>query len=30
MAEDNWEIIDEVAGDLQAEMLRGLLEAQGL
>jgi hypothetical protein len=29
MAEDNWEVIGEVAGDLQAEMLRGLLEAQG-
>ncbi len=29
MAEENWEAIDEVAGDIQAEMLRGLLEAQG-
>jgi hypothetical protein len=29
MSEENWEVIDEVAGDLQAEMLRGLLEAQG-
>jgi len=29
MAEDNWEVIGEVAGDLQAEMLRGLLEASG-
>ncbi len=29
MPEDSWEVIDEVAGDIQAEMLRGLLEAQG-
>ena len=29
MPEQNWEVIDEVAGDIQAEMLRGLLEAQG-
>jgi hypothetical protein len=29
MSENNWEVIGEVAGDLQAEMLRGLLEAQG-
>jgi hypothetical protein len=29
MPEENWEAIDEVAGDIQAEMLRGLLEAQG-
>ncbi len=29
MPEENWEVIDEVAGDIQAEMLRGLLEAQG-
>jgi hypothetical protein len=29
MSEENWEVIGEVAGDLQAEMLRGLLEAQG-
>ncbi len=25
-----WVIVDEVAGDLQAELLRGLLEAQGI
>jgi hypothetical protein len=30
MSENNWEVIGEVAGDLQAEMLRGLLEAQGI
>ena len=30
MVEENWEVIDEVAGDIQAEMLRGLLEAQGI
>ncbi len=29
MPEENWKVIDEVAGDIQAEMLRGLLEAQG-
>jgi hypothetical protein len=29
MPEEKWELIDEVAGDIQAEMLRGLLEAQG-
>ena len=30
MTNENWEIIDEVYGELQAEMLRGLLEAQGI
>ncbi len=30
MDDENWEVIDQVAGDLQAEMLRGLLEAQGI
>jgi len=30
MTDENWEIIDEVYGELQAEMLRGLLEAQGI
>ncbi len=30
MTEEHWEEIDEVAGDLQAEILRGLLEAQGI
>lgn len=30
MSEENWQVIDEVAGELQAEILRGLLEAQGI
>lgn len=30
MSEENWQVIEEVAGDLQAEILRGLLEAQGI
>ncbi len=30
MSEDYWEEIEEVAGGLQAEILRGLLEAQGI
>jgi hypothetical protein len=30
MAADNWEIIEEVYGELQAELLRGLLTAQGI
>ncbi len=30
MSEDHWEEIEEVAGDLQAEILKGLLEAQGI
>jgi hypothetical protein len=29
MPEENWKVIDEVAGGILAEMLRGLLEAQG-
>ncbi len=29
MPEENWKVIGEVAGDIQAEMLRGLLVAQG-
>ncbi len=28
MIEIQWEVVDEVAGDLQAEILKGLLEAQ--
>lgn len=28
MAEIQWEVVDEVAGDLQAEILKGLLQAQ--
>jgi len=30
MTEEKWEVVDEVPGDLQAEILRGLLEAQGI
>jgi hypothetical protein len=30
MAHENWEIVREVYGELQAEILRGLLEAQGI
>jgi hypothetical protein len=30
MTENNWEVVEVVAGDLQAEVLRGLLEAQGI
>lgn len=30
MTNENWEIVDEVSGELQAELLRGLLEAQGI
>lgn len=30
MVEEKWEVVDEVPGDLQAEILRGLLEAQGI
>jgi hypothetical protein len=30
MREEKWEVVDEVSGDLQAEILRGLLEAQGM
>ena len=30
MPEEHWEEIGEVSGDLQAEILRGLLEAQGI
>ncbi len=29
MTEPHWEEIEEVSGDLQAEILKGLLEAQG-
>lgn len=28
MEETNWEVVDQVTGDLQAEILRGFLEAQ--
>ncbi len=30
MSEEKWEFVDEVAGDLQAEIIKGLLEAQGI
>ena len=30
MSDENWEVVDEVAGDIQAEILRGYLEAQGI
>jgi hypothetical protein len=28
MTEEKWEVVDEVAGSFQAEIIRGLLEAQ--
>jgi hypothetical protein len=30
MSEERWEVVAEVAGELQAEILRGMLEAQGI
>lgn len=30
MAEQNWEVVETIAGEFQAELLRGLLEAQGI
>jgi hypothetical protein len=30
MTGEQWEVVDEVHGDLQAEILRGMLEAQGI
>lgn len=30
MPESKWEVVDTVAGELQAELLRGYLEAQGI
>jgi hypothetical protein len=30
MSDESWETVQEVYGELQAEMLRGLLEAQGI
>jgi hypothetical protein len=30
MSEERWEVIVEVAGQLQAEIMRGMLEAQGI
>jgi hypothetical protein len=28
MTEEKWEVVDEVQGDMQAEILKGMLEAQ--
>jgi Putative prokaryotic signal transducing protein len=30
MADDKWEVVETIAGEFQAELLRGLLEAQGV
>ena len=30
MSEHSWEVIEEVSGELQAQLLRGLFEAQGI
>lgn len=30
MTEQHWEIVDVVSGDFQAQLLRGLLESQGI
>ena len=30
MADQKWEVIETIAGDFQAELIRGLLEAQGI
>ena len=30
MPDENWEIVHEVYGEIQAELFRGLLEAQGI
>jgi hypothetical protein len=30
MVEQQWELVDVVSGDFQAQLLRGLLEAQGI
>lgn len=30
MSEERWQVAGEVAGEIQAEILRGLLEAQGI
>lgn len=30
MAENSWDVIETVSGDLQAEIIRGLLEAHGI
>lgn len=30
MGEEKWEILDEVSGSIDAEIIRGLLESQGI
>jgi len=30
MTEEKWEVLEEVAGDFQAQILSGLLESQGI
>ena len=30
MADQKWEVVETIAGEFQAELLRGLLEAQGI
>jgi hypothetical protein len=30
MTDEHWEVVDRVAGQIQAEIMRGLLEAQGI
>lgn len=30
MVDEQWEVVDQVNGELQGEILRGLLEAQGI
>ena len=30
MTQEEWVVVDSISGDLQAEILRGLLEAQGI
>ena len=30
MANQNWEVVETIAGEFQAELIRGLLEAQGI
>ncbi len=30
MTEEKWEVVDEVQGDMLAEILKGMLEAQGI
>ena len=30
MGEKNWELLDEISGSIDAEIIRGLLESQGI